>query len=143
MQPIKLSFLKSNIKPFVSYSSVDVCLILWHHQILNRTKEQRGAVTLTSVLHDPGLGDWGVGHGVGQGPHVLGQLLKLLPLLTLYGGLQGVQVLQLLQSDLHRLDLWPEQHDFLVFLLQLNRTNTINALVTRFCQQSAFFGHYY
>ena len=55
MQPIKLSYLKSNIKPFVSYSSVDVYLIL--HQILNRTKEQRGAVTLTSVLHDPGLGD--------------------------------------------------------------------------------------
>lgn len=141
MQPIKLSFLKSNIKPFVSYSSVDVYLIL--HQILNRTKEQRGAVTLTSVLHDPGLGDWGVGHGVGQGPHVLGQLLELLPLLTLYGGLQGVQVLQVLQSDLHRLDLWPKQHDFLVLLLQLNRTNTINALVTRFCQQSAFFRHYY
>lgn len=86
---------------------------------------------LTSVLHNPGLGDGWVGHGVGQGPHVLGELLKLLPLLALDGWLKRVQVLEVFEFGLHCLNLGPQQHDLLVLLLNLNTSSLGNISHTK------------
>lgn len=86
---------------------------------------------LTSVLHNPGLGDGWVGHGVGQGPHVLGELLKLLPLLALDCRLKRVQVLEIFEFGLHCLNLGPQQHDLLVLLLNLNTSSLGNISHTK------------
>lgn len=86
---------------------------------------------LTSVLHNPGLGDGWVGHGVGQGPHVLGKLLKLLPLLALDCRLKRVQVLEIFEFGLHCLNLGPQQHDLLVLLLNLNTSSLGNISHTK------------
>lgn len=72
-----------------------------------------------------------MGHGVGQGPHVLGKLLKLLPLLALDGRLKRVQVLEVFEFGLHCLNLGPQQHDLLVLLLNLNTSSLGNISHTK------------
>lgn len=72
-----------------------------------------------------------MGHGVGQGPHVLGELLKLLPLLALDCRLKRVQVLEVFEFGLHCLNLGPQQHDLLVLLLNLNTSSLGNISHTK------------